>query len=117
MLTLVILLGITTLVLFNSQNWLFDTLDLIEIPSEAQWYITIVVLLNFLLSWAAEVWIFKRIAKWIDKGWWSVKSSSAEESVLLGHHGASASKRLKWRQKGKLFKLIQDDLNRLSIPS
>ena len=116
-LTSLFLWGFTSTTLFFEPAWIMSLLELVSIPWEARVYVGSAVLLNFLLSWTCETWVFKRFAEVIESGWWSLKSRRV--SLVLEEGNASMdwhrwTRRQQWKQKGKIYRLLEDELEYFS---
>ena len=105
--------------LFSPVEWALSSLDLLSLPSEAQFKLFALVIVNLFLSWACEVWVFNWLSKWIESVWWYAKSRRREvddRELNMDDSGPldrkSWIKRTQWKEKGKWYKLIQDDLDR-----
>ena len=108
MATVLFLWGITTYILVFPTAFVNDWLALTNIPEDVRIYLLILVFVNLFVSFAAERWFFSALSKWTEAIWWRFKSrgldvpSNSERKRLI--------KRVRWREKGKIYKLIEDEL-------
>ena len=112
MLNFIFLWGFTTFIIFSEPATLMGLLDLVSIPWEARTHVTYLILGHFIISWTCEMWIFKFIVKSIDWLWWSFQSFRRRSEIDDFDQIDSIrwKRRLKWKEKGKIYKLIADDL-------
>jgi cation-transporting ATPase 13A3/4/5 len=112
MINFLFLWGFTAYMIITENPTLIDALELVSLPFNARIYILGLVLAHFLVSWLCEAWIFKQISKLIDWIRWSVRYYRQRSNMEAADHIDSArwKRRLKWQDRGKIFKLIADDL-------
>ena len=91
---------------------MMDLLELVSIPFNARLYVLGLIFAHFLASWICEAWIFKQFSKLIDWIRWSMIYSLKRSAMEASDHIDSArwKRRLKWQSRGKIFKLVADDL-------
>jgi DNA mismatch repair protein MutH len=104
-------------------DWVMNVLDLMPIPMEGRLQIMGFVLVEFILTFAGEKWLLPHLAHLIGQvGLCFVQCFQRQRQVTL-HDSESAipllqgsqrikrdALRRKWRRKGKLHKIIHDQL-------
>ncbi|KAF2158106.1 hypothetical protein K461DRAFT_251384 [Myriangium duriaei CBS 260.36] len=63
--TIVVALGISTYMLFDPADWLFDLMELTETSVGFKVFVILEVTAGFALAWACEYGVFPKIAKWL----------------------------------------------------
>ena len=92
---------------------MMDILELVSIPLNARLYIIGLIFAHFLVSWICEAWIFKQFSKLFDWIRWSIISLQRRSAMEAADHIDLTrwKRRLKWQERGKIFRLVADDLN------
>ena len=108
MATVLFLWGITTYILVFPITFVNDWLALTILHEDVRIYLLALVFVNLLVSFAAERWFFSALSKWMESIWWRFKSRgldapNGERKRLI--------KRIRWKEKGKIYKLIEDELH------
>ncbi|KAI9326864.1 hypothetical protein BDR26DRAFT_826602 [Obelidium mucronatum] len=99
-----------------------EYMDLITLPLEGKLYVLCFAALNLIVSSAAEVWILPIGAKLAGWAWIEYSTFHDEEDEIVDDAGPSTwsestrairrekAIRKKWKQKGKLYKIVEQDL-------
>lgn len=112
MINFLFLWGFTAYIILKEPSILMDFLELVSIPFNARLYILGIIFTHFFISWICEAWIFKQISKLYDWIRWSIIYTQRRSAMEAADHIDSArwKRRLKWQNRGKIFKLVADDL-------
>ena len=99
---------LSTWMLFYPTKWIQMELELVDLPPHASQILYVIILFNFLISWFCEFKAFSWISFYMDHFIWRIKARSvymqegSDRKVLI--------QRAKWKEKGKLFKIIKNEL-------
>ena len=64
---MMLVLSISSYILFDPAKWLYDLMELTYISSGFKGIILLLGVIGFALSYVAELWIFPVLASWIGK--------------------------------------------------
>ncbi|KAL2915285.1 hypothetical protein HK105_205150 [Polyrhizophydium stewartii] len=108
------LLFLTVLTLFISlapTEWMISTLGLLPMPFEGRVFVVGLSAVNFVLSWLLERWVFPHLARFGARAldFVSFKVSRDSSGVSGADETLREIKRRKWRQRGKLYKIIEQE--------
>ncbi|KAJ3028152.1 UNVERIFIED_CONTAM: hypothetical protein HDU68_002344 [Siphonaria sp. JEL0065] len=117
----ILLAGSMYLTLIPSEQVL-EYMDLVSLPLEGRLYVLCFAALNLIVSSAAEVWILPIGAKLAGWAWIEYSSFNDLEDEIVDDAGPSTwsestrairrekAIRRKWKRKGKLYKIVEQDL-------
>ena len=104
-----ILSGLTIWITLVPTEFMMDVLKLVELPSNGKWFIFGVAVTNFCISWSCEQLFFPLLSKLVgllnERILLAADTEDVEDARVTP---ARLAKIRKWKQNGKIFKVIQD---------
>jgi hypothetical protein len=103
---IVFLSSLTTLLVLHPPPLFSSLLDLMDLPMSGRLFVFGMAVVNFLCSWVSENWVFPLLSK----GYGHLSELvffSADGALRTG--ALQAAKMNKWRSRGKLYKLIEQE--------
>ncbi|KAJ3138887.1 hypothetical protein HDU90_000792 [Geranomyces variabilis] len=109
--TVISLSAFVTFIVLAPTPFITDLLDLLELPFASRLVIFLTGLLNWLVTWAAEQYVFPYVASGLKGASWLGKRAVVSAGDAAAVRAAKRdAKRTRWRSKGKVWKLVMDDM-------
>ncbi|KAJ3183794.1 hypothetical protein HDU87_005910 [Geranomyces variabilis] len=109
--TVISLSAFVTFIVLAPTPFTTDLLDLLELPFASRLVIFLTGLLNWLVTWAAEQYVFPYVASGLKGASWLGKRAVVSAANAAAVRAAKRdAKRARWRSKGKVWKLVMDDM-------
>ncbi|KND00499.1 HAD ATPase, P-type, family IC [Spizellomyces punctatus DAOM BR117] len=115
--TVTLLVAFSTYITLYPSPFISSMLDLVDIPFSGRLVVFGLGVADWIVTWTGEHWVFPAVAK-------AIKGAGVGKRALVAGRGGTAPggeaaaarkakmevKRERWRKKGKIYKLVMDDM-------
>ncbi|KAJ3072573.1 hypothetical protein HDU98_003347 [Podochytrium sp. JEL0797] len=121
--TIAVLFSINLYMTLSPSEYVLETMDLISLPMHGRLFVLCFAALNLVVTSAAEIWVIPVCAKLAGWAWIEYSASRLDQDdEVVDDAGPSTwsestrairrekAIRRKWRRKGKLYKIVEQDI-------
>jgi hypothetical protein len=113
---IILLTGLTSILTLFPPIYLRDMLDLVDIPMDGRYFIFILAVFDFVVSWGSEKLLFPFLATIVGSVIERARYTRLDEAEI-DIPPARLAKLRKWRLNGKRYKIVNDHFAQYSGPN